>query len=467
MSMPRLTCFQTYDVRGRVGTNLDGDIVYRIGRAFAATLGARRVTIARDVRESSPMLVDCLARALLDEGCDVLDLGIAGTEEMYFAVNHHHANGGICVTASHNPKEYNGLKLVGAGAMPLDPAGAFARIRQLAESGEFAGPRADGSRTNVSPESRAAYVQRVMSFSDITRLRPLKILVNAGHGAAGATFDAIAEKLQSAGSPLLFERIYHGPDSTFPQGIPNPLLWHNQQQTAAAVRASGVDFGVAWDGDFDRCFFFDHCGDFVSGEYIVGLLAELFLSREPGAHIVHDTRVIWNTRDIVSARGGTAVPCRTGHAYMKRAMRAHGAVYGGELSSHHYFRDFHFCDSGMIPWLLVAELVSTCGPLRDLIAGRKRAHPSSGEINFVSQNSGAALQRVLDTLAPHHSAVDRTDGLSIDMGDWRMNLRASNTEPLVRLNVEGRAGMNAVEEAVRLLTAILASCGTHPVGDTD
>lgn len=465
--MPRLTCFQTYDVRGRVGTNLDGDIVYRIGRAFAATLRARGVVIARDVRESSPMLAECLARALIDAGCDVLDLGIAGTEEMYFAVNHHHADGGICVTASHNPKEYNGLKLVGGGTMPLDPAGAFARIRQLAESGDFASPRAGGSRTDVSPESRAAYVQRVMSFSDITKLRPLKILVNPGHGAAGATFDAIAEKLQSAGSPLLFERIFHGPDSTFPQGIPNPLLRHNRQQTAVAVSASGADFGVAWDGDFDRCFFFDHCGDFISGEYIVGLLAELFLTREPGARIVHDTRVVWNTRATVSARGGTAVQCRTGHAYMKQAMRAHGAVYGGELSSHHYFRDFHFCDSGMIPWLLVAELVSVCGPLRDLVADRKRAHPSSGEINFVSQNPGAALQRVLDALAPHHNAVDRTDGLSIDMGDWRMNLRASNTEPLVRLNVEGRAGMNAVEEAVRLLTEILASCGTHPVGDTD
>lgn len=454
-------------MRGRVGTNLDGDIVSRIGRAFAATLGARRVVIARDVRESSPMLAECLARALLDEGCNVLDLGIAGTEEMYFAVNHLHADGGICVTASHNPKEYNGLKLVGAGAIPLDPAGAFARIRQLAESGEFASPRTGGSRTDASAESRAAYVQRVMSFPDITKLRPLKILVNAGHGAAGATFDAIAGRLSEIGSPLQFERIFHAPDSTFPQGIPNPLLRHNRQQTAAAVRDAGADFGVAWDGDFDRCFFFDHCGEFVSGEYIVGLLAELFLTREPGARIVHDTRVIWNTRAIVTARGGTAVQCRTGHAYMKQAMRAHGAVYGGELSSHHYFRDFHFCDSGMIPWLLVAELVSLRGPLRDLVASRKRAHPSSGEINFVSHNPDAALQRVLAALAPHDSAVDRTDGLSIEMGDWRLNLRASNTEPLVRLNVEGRAGMNAVEEAVRLLTAILASCGTHPAGDMD
>ena len=451
-----LTCFKTYDIRGRLGVDLDEGIAHRIGRGFARALGARRVVLGRDIRASSQALAGAVAEALVAEGCEVLDLGLSGTEEVYFATSHFGADGGICVTASHNPMDYNGMKMVRAGSAPLDAATGLSSIRALAEADEFGPARPGGSVRDVAEEARAAYVQRVVSFVDVAALKPLTLLVNAGNGAAGPTFDAIAAELARLGAPLRFVRMHHDPDGTFPQGIPNPLLPENRPATAAAVVAAGADFGVAWDGDFDRCFLFDHTGAFVDGEYVVGLLAEVFLAREPGARIIHDPRVIWNTQDVVARAGGVAVQARTGHAFVKQAMRDQGAVYGGEMSAHHYFRDFVHCDSGMIPWLVIAELVSRRGPLADLVAARQAAFPSSGEINFHPADPAAAIAAVRARFEPLARGLDLTDGLSFDMGDWRFNLRSSNTEPVVRLNVEGRGDKGRVAQAVAEISALLA-----------
>lgn len=453
--MTNLTCFKAYDIRGRLGHDLDEEIAYRIGRAFALALQAKTVVLGRDVRASSEQLAQSVTRGLIDEGCDVLDLGLSGTEEMYFATTHFGTDAGICVTASHNPMDYNGMKMVRAGSAPLDAATGLSAIKALAEANDFGAADTNGAVRNVSDEARAAYVERIVSFADIQALRPLKILVNAGHGTAGPTFDAIAARLKDLGAPLEFERIFHTPDGTFPQGIPNPLLPENRPATAQAVMRSGADFGVAWDGDFDRCFFFDHQGAFVDGEYMVGLLADAFLAKEPGATIIHDPRVIWNTQDIVGKAAGRAVQSQTGHAFIKQAMRDENAVYGGEMSAHHYFRDFVFCDSGMIPLLLVAELVSRHGPLADLVTDRKADFPSSGEINFELDDPRSAIGRVRAAYLPLAVAVDETDGLGISLGDWRFNLRSSNTEPIVRLNVEARDDAALVTAGVNRLKSIL------------
>ena len=453
--MTGLTCFKAYDVRGRLGIDLDEAIAYRIGRAFARALKARIVVLGRDVRASSEALCASVAKGLVDEGCEVLNLGLSGTEEMYFATSHFVADGGICVTASHNPMDYNGMKMVRAGSAPLDTETGLAAIKALAEQDDAGPASRGGTIRDVAHEAREAFVERVISFVDLAALRPLKILVNPGHGAAGPAFDAIAGRLQALGSPLLFERLFFAPDGTFPQGIPNPLLPENRPATAEAVRRSGADFGVAWDGDFDRCFFFDHEGCFIDGEYVVGLLADVFLAKEKGATIIHDPRIIWNTLDVVTCAGGRAIQSRTGHAFIKQAMRDENAIYGGEMSAHHYFRDFAFCDSGMIPWLLIAELVSRTGPLADLVAGYKAAYPSSGEINFTLADPAAAISRVQAALAPKAQSIDTTDGLSLDLGDWRFNLRSSNTEPVVRLNLETRGQPALVPEAVKMITDLL------------
>ncbi|MDP3862747.1 MAG: phosphomannomutase [Phaeovulum sp.] len=452
--MPRLTCFKAYDVRGRLGVELDDDIAWRIGRAFAEVRKAGRVVVGRDCRASSETLAAAVTRGLRDGGAEVLDIGLAGTEEVYFATAHLGADGGIEVTASHNPIDYNGMKLVGPGARPLDPETELAAVKALAETGNFASARRGG--LTPCPELRRAYVQKVLSFVDVAALKPLTILVNAGNGTAGPSFDAIADALEARGAPLRFVRMHHAPDGSFPNGIPNPLLPENQPATARAVRASAADFGVAWDGDFDRCFFFDAEGAFVAGEYVVGLLAQIFLLKTPGAGIVHDPRVVLGTRSIVAAAGGRAIESRTGHAYLKQSMRESGAIYGGEMSAHHYFRDFMCCDSGMIPWLLIAELVSRSGrSLAELLAAMRSDFPSSGEINFRVDDAAAVITRVRAAFAPLHPACDENDGLSLAFPNWRLNLRASNTEPLLRLNVESRGDASLLAARVAELAALI------------
>lgn len=454
--MSTLTCFKAYDIRGKLGVDLDAAIARRIGQAFVLGLEARRIVLGRDCRASSLELADAVAAGLVEMGCEVLDLGLCGTEEMYFAVTHLDADGGIEVTASHNPMDYNGMKLVRRGSAPLDTATGLGRIKELAEAGQFTAAARPGRVVDASA-ARAAFVQRVLSFVDIAALRPLRILVNAGNGTAGPTFDAIADALTAAGAPLTFIRMHHDPDGSFPNGIPNPLLTENQPVTAQAVRDHKADFAVAWDGDFDRCFFFDHQGEFVAGEYVVGLLAEVFLAKEPGATIVHDPRVQWNTQDLVARAGGRAVATRTGHAFLKQALRDTGAVYGGEMSAHHYFRDFMCCDSGMIPWLLVTELLSRSGrSLADHLAERRAAFPSSGEINFRVPDAARAVAAIEAHFAPQSPVIERLDGLGMDFGLWRFNLRASNTEPLLRLNVESRGRPDLVTAAVDKISALIA-----------
>ena len=454
--MSELTCFKAYDIRGEIGVNIDEGIAYRIGRAVAQHFNAKSIVIGFDARETSPAFSAAASQGARDAGADVINIGMAGTEEMYWAVTEFSAWAGIEVTASHNPINFNGMKIVKSGSQPLDDAGDFQVIKLLAGSQEWSSGAEIGKQLDRSDEARKAYVDRVLSFVDVKALRPLKIVVNSGNGAAGPTFDALADRLTELGAPLEFIRVHHTPDATFPNGIPNPLLPENHSSTADVVKAEKADFGVAFDGDFDRCFFFDETGQFVPGEYVVGLLASIFLEKEAGAQIVHDPRVIWNTQDIVAHKGGIAVQSKTGHAFIKQTMRSHEAVYGGEMSAHHYFRDFAYCDSGMIPWLLIAELVSRSGrSLGDWVKDRFAAFPSSGEMNFKVADAGKAIESVLSAYRADALSIDETDGVSLAFDDWRFNLRRSNTEPLVRLNVEGRGNADTLAAHVSAIVDLL------------
>jgi phosphomannomutase len=451
-----LTCFKAYDIRGEIGVNIDEGIAYRIGRAVAQHFGAKSVVIGFDARETSPAFAAAAARGAMDAGADVLDIGMAGTEEMYWAVTEFSACSGIEVTASHNPINYNGMKIVKSASQPLDDAADFQVIKALASAQDWASPARMGETRDVADAAREKYVDRVLGFVDMATLAPLKIAINSGNGAAGPTVDAIIDRLAAQGAPIEVVRVHHDPDSTFPNGIPNPLLPENHAATADVVLREGADMGVAFDGDFDRCFFFDGAGRFVPGEYVVGLLASIFLEKEAGAKIVHDPRVIWNTQDIVAHKGGVAIQSKTGHAFIKQTMRAERAIYGGEMSAHHYFRDFAYCDSGMIPWLLIAELVSRSErSLGDWVKDRFAAFPSSGEMNFEVDEAGKAIESVLGAYRADALSINETDGVSLAFDDWRFNLRRSNTEPLIRLNVEGKGEANALETHVSSIAELL------------
>jgi phosphomannomutase len=453
-----LTCFKAYDVRGELGVNFDATIAYRIGRAVAQHFQAKNIVIGFDARGASPELAAATMSGICDAGCHVVSIGLAGTEEMYWAVTEFNACAGIEITASHNPINYNGLKIVKSDSQPLADKEDFQAIKLLAENQTWIENLSKGSIQDISNEARKKYLQRVLSFLNYSKLKPLKIVVNSGNGAAGPTFDAIADELSRIGFPLEFIRVHHEPDHTFPNGIPNPLLPENHAATGDVVKREGADFGVAFDGDFDRCFFFDASGKFVPGEYVVGLLASIFLDKEVGAKIVHDPRVIWNTQDIVSEKAGAAVQSKTGHAFIKQAMRAHEAVYGGEMSAHHYFRDFAYCDSGMIPWLLMAELISTSGKsLGDLVADRFKKFPSSGEQNFTVSDPDKVIATILAKYG-NTAALDDMDGVSLSFPDWRFNLRKSNTEPLIRLNVEARGELAGLEQKINDLKKLIESC---------
>jgi phosphomannomutase len=451
-----LTCFKAYDIRGEIGVNIDEGIAYRIGRAVVQHFNTKSVVIGFDARETSPAFSAAASQGARDAGADVMNIGMAGTEEMYWAVSEFGACAGIEVTASHNPINYNGMKIVKSASQPLDDAGDFQVIKALAGSQEWASVENVGNEFDRSGVARKAYVDRVLSFVDVKALRPLKIVVNSGNGAAGPTFDALADRLTELGAPLEFIRVHHEPDATFPNGIPNPLLSENHSATADVVKDEKADFGVAFDGDFDRCFFFDETGQFVPGEYVVGLLASIFLEKEAGAKIVHDPRVIWNTQDIVAHKGGIAVQSKTGHAFIKQTMRSNKAVYGGEMSAHHYFRDFAYCDSGMIPWLLIAERVSRSErSLGNWVKDRFAAFPSSGEMNFKVADAATAIEDVLSAYRAAALSIDETDGVSLTFDNWRFNLRQSNTEPLVRLNVESGSNAEALQAHVSAIADAL------------
>ncbi len=458
-----LSCFMAYDIRGRVPDQLDTSLAQQIGRAFVAELGARRVLVGRDVRLESPSLAAALIQGLTESGADVIDIGLCGTEEVYFGTVHHGSDGGIMVTASHNPKGFNGMKLVRDGARPISgDSGLFAiRDRILAESGEAAptslprGGFGQGVRGQVVIDTdKSAYIEHLLGYLDLGTLRPLKIVADPGNGGAGLVMKQLVERLP----PLQFELINERPDGEFPHGVPNPLLPERRAATAAAVRKHGADFGIAWDGDFDRCFLFDADGRFIEGYYLVGLLAEVMLAKHPGARVLHDPRLTWNTIEQVEEAGGVPVQSKTGHAFMKERMRQEDAVYGGEMSAHHYFRDFAYCDSGMIPWMLIAELIGRTGrTLADLVDARMAAYPCSGEINYRVAAVPPVIERVLDYFAPESPRIDRTDGIGLEFADWRFNLRASNTEPLLRLNVETRGDAAAVARHVDEIADLIAS----------
>lgn len=452
--MNKLSCFKAYDIRGRLGDELNEDIAYRIGRAYGEIIKPKSVVVGGDVRLTSAALKAAVAQGLVDSGTDVLDLGLAGTEEVYFATSHLNLDGGIEVTASHNPIDYNGMKLVREHSKPISGDTGLGEIEQLAISQDWPASVRKGTIKEI--DLKTDYAKHIVSYVDSTLLKPLKLVVNSGNGTAGPALDAIAEQLNLLGVKFEFIKIHHQPDGTFPHGIPNPLLPENRAATRDAVLEHKADMGIAWDGDFDRCFLFDEQGDFIEGYYIVGLLAEAFLQKESGAKIIHDPRLVWNTVDIVESNGGLPIQSKTGHAFIKERMRAEDAIYGGEMSAHHYFRDFFYCDSGMIPWLLVAELISVTGKsLSQLMAERMAAFPSSGEINSTIVEPAKAIQRVLALYQEQAISLDNTDGISLDMGKWRFNLRSSNTEPVVRLNVESRGDIKLVEEKTAEILACL------------
>jgi len=445
----KLSCFKAYDVRGRVPDQLNADIAYRIGRAYGEIIKPKKVVVGHDIRLSSEDIKRALADGLMDSGADVYDIGQCGTEEIYFATFYGEMDGGIAVTASHNPKDYNGMKFVREGSRPISGDTGLFDIKAQAELNHFAEAGVRGQLKSY--DCADAYIQHLLSYVDVSKLRPLKVVVNAGNGGAGAVIDRIEKYL-----PFEFIKVHHQPDGNFPNGVPNPLLEENRAATADKVKAEKADMGIAWDGDFDRCFFFDERGEFIEGYYLVGLLAQAFLRAQPGGKVVHDPRLTWNTEDIVSSLGGQAVQSKTGHAFIKERMRKENACYGGEMSAHHYFRDFAYCDSGMIPWLLVAELMSMGGQmLSAMVAERIAAFPCSGEINRTIADPAAALSAMEAHYTEQATATDFTDGLSMSFENWRFNLRMSNTEPVVRLNVESRADVELMEAKTRELLVLL------------
>ena len=444
-----LACFKAYDIRGRVPDELNRDLAYKIARAYADFLRPKRVAVGYDIRLTSPEFAGAISDGLADSGVDVVDIGMCGTEGVYFATFHLGLDGGIMVTASHNPADYNGLKLVREGARPISADTGLKEIEQRTREGQFA---AAGRKGKVErADIRSAYVDCLLEFVDTRALKPLRIVCNAGNGGAGATLDLLEPKL-----PFKFVKLLHDPDGTFPNGIPNPLLPERRQVTADAVRRERADLGIAWDGDFDRCFFFDASGEFIEGYYLVGLLATQALKRSPGAGIVHDPRLIWNTIEIVRELGGVPIQSKSGHAFMKEVLRRENAAYGGEMSAHHFFRDFSFCDSGMIPWLVVLEIMSSTGKsLSELVGERMRKFPTSGEINRKVADPAAALKRLRAHYAPSAIAVDETDGEGLEFERWRFNVRMSNTEPLVRLNVEARGDLDLMKSKTAEVLALL------------
>ena len=441
MNMNKLTCFKAYDIRGKLGTELNEEIAYKVGRAYGQIYQPKTVVIGCDIRLTSEALKQATIRGLNDAGVDVLDLGMTGTEEVYFGAFHLDVQGGIEITASHNPMDYNGMKLVRENARPISADTGLKDIQSLAESEQFIEVEKKGTtqKYNILPE----FIEHLLTYIDPSKIRPLKLVMNAGNGAAGHVVDAIEENFKALNIPVEFIKIHTHPDGTFPNGIPNPILVENRDSTRNAVLIHHADMGIAWDGDFDRCFLFDEKGQFIEGYYIVGLLAQAFLLKQAGEKIVHDPRLVWNTLDIIEQYQGIAVQSKSGHAFIKDVMREHNAAYGGEMSAHHYFRDFAYCDSGMIPWLLAILVVSeTQQSLSSLVEGMIERFPCSGEINFKVEDTQKTIQKIFDHFADLNPAIDQTDGVSLDFGAWRLNVRASNTEPLLRLNIESRTDKN-------------------------
>ena len=472
--------FKAYDIRGELGVNLNEAIAYRIGRAFAQILFQRygaaveahdndmvnlksAIVIGSDIRHSSEQLKQATIAGIIDAGVDVIDLGMSGTEEVYFATSYHQALGGIEVTASHNPINYNGLKLVKEHSKPISGDDGLVEIQALAESGQFTTKNRSGTLQLLTDKS--AYINHVMSFIDTDKLKPLKLVINSGNGSAGPVVDLLIEQLAQAGAPIEVIKLHHTPDGSFPNGIPNPMIEANRVATQHAVLENKADLGIAFDGDFDRCFLFDEQGEFIDGSYIVGMLAQAFLNKYPNESIVYDPRVIYNTEAVIKEHNGKGVISKSGHSFIKQVMRDSGAIYGGEMSAHHYFRDFFYCDSGMIPWLLTIELLSITGKtLSELVTGYIQAYPSSGELNFrlTTHDAPMIINAIEEKFSSDNPTKSTLDGLSLNFGNWRFNLRASNTEPLIRLNIESRGDKELLAIKIREIQQWLATQGAIP-----
>jgi len=448
-----ITCFKAYDLRGRIPGELNDDVAYRVARGYAQFLSPKRIVVGRDIRLSSAGLTDAVCRGLTDSGVDVYDIGVCGTEGVYFATFDGGYDGGIMITASHNPSDYNGMKFVRESSKPISGDNGLQEIRKFAETEHFPPAARKGVRHAI--DISEAYISHLLSYVDQAALEPLKIVVNAGNGGAGLVIDELEPHL-----PFKFIKVHHEPNGNFPNGIPNPMLEENRASTIEAIRTHKADFGIAWDGDFDRCFLFDETGGFIEGYYIVGLLASVLLRGQPGGKVVHDPRLTWNTIEVVEASGGVAVLSKSGHAFIKQRMREVDGVYGGEMSAHHYFRRFSYCDSGMIPWLIVAQIISESGQsLSRLVNERIAKFPASGELNYRVPDSKAAIAAVEKRYGTQATSVDRTDGISFEFPEWRLNLRTSNTEPLLRLNVEARGSLTLMKAKTEEVLELLRSQG--------
>ena len=444
--------FKAYDIRGKVPEELNEAMAYRIGRAFVDIFAAKKVAVGNDIRLSGPAFKRAVIKGLTEMGCDVVDIGLCGTEQIYFATAHLKLDGGIMITASHNPKDYNGMKLVRAESRPISGDTGLKELEEQVVTGEFPPVSKDISPGTVTyVDILKDYIEHLLTYVDKAALKPLKVVVNAGNGGAGAVIDALEPYL-----PFEFIKVNHQPDGNFPNGVPNPLLIENRDVTSKVVRENNADIGIAWDGDFDRCFMFDEKGDFIEGYYLVGFLAQAFLQRRPGSKIIYDPRLTWNTIELVEKAGGIPVLSKSGHAFIKERMRKEDAVYGGEMSAHHYFKDFSYCDSGMIPWLLVLEILCREGkPLSVLMRERVACYPVSGEINSTVVDAKAVIQQIEEKYTPGALKIERVDGLSVEYNKWRFNVRMSNTEPVLRLNVESRCDVKLMEAKTKELLALI------------
>jgi phosphomannomutase len=449
-----LNCFKAYDIRGRIPDEFNEGLAYKIGRAYATFLAPSKICIGRDVRLSSEAVSQALAKGLRDQGCDVIDIGLCPTEEVYFATPHMKLDGGLMVTASHNPLDYNGMKLVREQSKPISGDTGLKDIERIV-IGDAYKDEALKKGAFESVSTRDPYVEHLLSYVHPERWKSLKVVMNCGNGCAGPVLEKLEAKL-----PIEFIKMYPEPDGRFPNGIPNPLLPENRGVTAENVISHRADLGIAWDGDCDRCFFFDEKGSFIEGYYLVGFLAQTFLKKYPGSKVVHDPRLVWNTQEMVRQSGGIPVMSKAGHAFIKERMRLEDGVYGGEMSAHHYFRDFAYCDSGMIPWLLLIEILSEEErPLSELIQARIDKFPVSGEINRTVRNGLALLQAIETHYKGKELTTDHIDGLSMEFDSWRFNLRPSNTEPVIRLNVETRADKDLLHAKTDELMQLIDSLG--------
>ena len=441
----KISSFKAYDIRGKLPHEINSEIAYRVGNATAKYLSAKKMVLGRDIRASSNELSESMALGLMDAGVDVIDIGECGTENVYYATGELKSCGGIMVTASHNPSDYNGFKIVGDNAKPISSETGLVDIRKLAESDQRLISEKKGNLEYR--DLNQSYVKKIISFIDSDSLDKLKVVMNPGNGGAGVYAELISKNM-----PIEVIKLNFDPDSSFPNGIPNPMIKENRVSTSQAVIDNEADVGIAWDGDFDRCFFFDEKGNFIEGYYLVGLLAKSFLNKNCNEKVIYDPRLTWNTIDVVQRYGGDAIQCQSGHSFIKKSMRDNDAVYGGEMSAHHYFRDFYYCDSGMIPWLLILEMISIEKmPLSHMIQKYRDRFPVSGEINLKVNNTKKIIELIKEYYLDDATGVDETDGVGMEFEKWRFNLRASNTEPLIRLNVESYNNESLMNEKTKEL----------------